>query len=318
MIIRYARFDDYPTIAEIHNLAEPPGAMHDTADSLRHLDESMDSKYNLRRYAAEVDGTIVGTGRCSNFPQWYHPQRFSMYIAVRPELQGQGIGKGIFNRIREEIAPYDPVVLRAFYREDTARTGRFLSDRGFVEDMRMWESWVDLGTFDSSPYEPVIARVLNSGIRFRSFADIQNDEGWLERLYEFIVHIQADMPSPEAYTPMSFEFFKNVEIGRPSLIPDGYLVAVDGDRYIGVTVLHKDDTDPSRLNTDDTGVHRDYRRQGIATALKVTSLKWARARGIKRVYTMNESTNQPMLALNTMLGFQRMPARVGVVLVLDQ
>ncbi len=314
MIIRLATDVDYPVIAAIHNAAEPPGAMHDTADGLRHLDARMDAHYKLRRYVIEDNGQIVGTARCSMIPQWYHPQRFSFYIAVRPEHQGRGYGKALYDRIRDDIAPSDPITLRAFYSSEHPRSERFLRDRGFIEDMRTWESWVELDPFDPSPYEPVIERVRNSGIRCRTFADIQQDPDWLQRLYDFIVHIQADMPSPEVYTPMTFEFFKNVEIGRPTIVPEAYFIAVDGDRYVGVNILHKDDTNLTRMNTDDTGVHREYRRRGIATALKVTGLTWAKEHGIKRVYTMNDSTNQPMLALNLKLGFQRMPARVGMLL----
>ncbi|MBD3298388.1 MAG: GNAT family N-acetyltransferase [candidate division Zixibacteria bacterium] len=314
MDIRLATDADYPGIAAVHNAAEPPGAMHDTADGLRHLDAGMKTDYRLRRYVVEDNDEIVATARCSLIPQWYNPQRFTFYIAVHPDRQGHGYGRALYNRIRDDIAPSDPIALRAFYGSELLRSERFLRDRGFIEDMRMWESWIDIDTFDPSPYEPLIESVRQSGIRFRTFADIQQDSGWLQRLYDFIVHIQADMPSPEAYTPMTFEFFKNIEIGRPTIVPEAYFIAVDGDRYVGVTILHKDDSDLTRMNTDDTGVHRAYRRRGIATALKVTGLTWAKEHGIKRVYTMNESTNQPMLALNLKLGFQQMPARVGMIL----
>ena len=53
-----------------------------------------------------------------------------------------------------------------------------------------------------------------------------------------------------------------------------------------------------------------YRRRGVAFALKVRSLEFAKAGGYARVITENESNNRGMLAINDELGFVKNPAWV--------
>jgi GNAT superfamily N-acetyltransferase len=51
-----------------------------------------------------------------------------------------------------------------------------------------------------------------------------------------------------------------------------------------------------------TGVFREYRGQGIAMALKVVALDWAKQQKVPYARTNNHSANQPMLAVNRKLG----------------
>jgi RimJ/RimL family protein N-acetyltransferase len=64
------------------------------------------------------------------------------------------------------------------------------------------------------------------------------------------------------------------------------------------------------LRTGMTGVRREWRRRGIALALKVRSLEFAKAQGFRRVVTENETNNRGMIAINDRLGFVKQPAYV--------
>jgi mycothiol synthase len=57
-----------------------------------------------------------------------------------------------------------------------------------------------------------------------------------------------------------------------------------------------------------TGVLSQYRRRGIAIALKVKTITYAREHGFRRIFT--NSSNPAMQALNTKLGFRSGPWRV--------
>lgn len=50
-------------------------------------------------------------------------------------------------------------------------------------------------------------------------------------------------------------------------------------------------------------MRRDWRRRGIAAALKRTTLTWAASRGLTEIYTWTQRGNQDMRALNTHLRF---------------
>ena len=49
---------------------------------------------------------------------------------------------------------------------------------------------------------------------------------------------------------------------------------------------------------------RDYRGRKIAQALKVLAARYARAHGMKKIRTDNDSLNAPMLAVNRKLGYR--------------
>jgi len=59
-----------------------------------------------------------------------------------------------------------------------------------------------------------------------------------------------------------------------------------------------------------TGMLREYRRRGVAMALKVLTIEYAQRCGFTQISTWVESTNTGMLAINERLGFTRRPGMV--------
>jgi RimJ/RimL family protein N-acetyltransferase len=51
-------------------------------------------------------------------------------------------------------------------------------------------------------------------------------------------------------------------------------------------------------------VHPDNRSKGLAKALKEQGIAWARAEGIKTIYTSVHPNNKRMLAINEKSGFK--------------
>ena len=85
--------------------------------------------------------------------------------------------------------------------------------------------------------------------------------------------------------------------------PDAMFLAMAGDEVIGCAGLLPDTDDPERAEQALTVVRRDWRRRGVAAALKRTSLAWAAAHGLREVYTWTQRGNNDMRALNEHLGF---------------
>jgi mycothiol synthase len=74
------------------------------------------------------------------------------------------------------------------------------------------------------------------------------------------------------------------------------------------------------LAQDDRAFHgltvtrRDWRRRGIATALKRAEIAAAKSEGFKRLLTESEERNEPMRRLNEKLGFVPAPEWSTVVM----
>lgn len=285
-----------------------PGA-DDTGDSLRNEDRLTAA---FERFVAMVDGEVAGHASWFQLPSRLHPQKFWMDGCVNPRFQRRGVATALLNRILEAIAPKSPILLRTATREDFPGGRPFLERQGFAEAKRTWESFLDLESFDFGPYSGLPEAVESTGIRLVRLNALQSEAGWEERLRELYNAIQADVPDIDPAAEVSAEQFKKSYLGSPDFTPEGHFIALDGDRWVGLSTLWRGSR-PERVDTGLTGTLSGYRRRSIALALKLRSLEWAKGQGVISVRTTNASTNAGMLAINDRLGFRRRPAWIHFI-----
>lgn len=304
--IRPFERDDYEAIADVWARAMPE--YPETAEEIRHRDDRRDLQCRFRRFVATLAGQVIGYAQYDQSPAMYHPQKFSVAVCVNPDHQRQGIGTALYDYLTMDLAAYDPITLRTFAREDDESSLSFVHQRGFGEVMRSWESRLDLASFDPSPYGDLPERIRDRGLEIRSFAHLASDPNRDRKLYELDLDLLKDVPFPDVQTEMSFEHFKRRFLENPNLLPEAYVVATDGDHYVGASSLWKSQASPDELYTGLTGVRRDCRRQGVALALKLHTIRYAQDHGYATIRTENASTNRPMLAINEQLGYVKQPA----------
>ena len=306
--IRDFRPEDYDALVTINNTTFPE--YPETVEEWRYEDEHFDrTKYVQRRIAASVleSGDLVGYADYAHTIWAFDPGRFQIWINVHPDWQRRGIGGDLYHRLLEELRERGATAVKTTVRESMAAEIAWVERRGFVEKSRHWESRLGLGGFDPARFPKRTSPP--AGIQIVSLKEeLAEDPDRLRAVYEFGNILGPDVPRTDPFTPASWEMWQTMVVGSPWSFPEAFFLAKDGDRYVGQSDLAKNESQPDILYTGFTGILREYRGRGIAQALKMHALAFAKARGYAEVRTWNSTINAPMLAINEKLGFKKQPA----------
>jgi RimJ/RimL family protein N-acetyltransferase len=121
-------------------------------------------------------------------------------------------------------------------------------------------------------------------------------------LYDLSNEVMRD--SPDEPFEASFEDFLRW-LERNTYFASGVRLAMDANEHlIGFSWLMFD-AETDLADNWGTGIRREFRRQGLAWALKLACIRWALERGAKRILTGNNEVNTGMRTINQRLGFKR-------------
>lgn len=283
----------------------------DTVEEWQLADKNRDAQLCHQRFLAEVDGQVVGLGSHGQNSWMYDPQKFRVNVMVLPEFRQRGLGSALYERVLQNLAQYNPILLRSRVREDFSAGMAFIAKQGYVEEERDWESRLYPAGFDHTPYAGKEEKVLAQGIEITTLAHLmQTDPEHARKLYDLDWDSSQDQPAPEPLTQPSFEVYCKDTFEDPNFVPEAFWVAVANGHYVGVSNLYKS-ANPKEWYVGYTGVASTHRRRGIALALKLRTVKFAQEKGNVTLKTWNNSLNQPMLAINNRLGFVRQPAWIS-------
>jgi GNAT superfamily N-acetyltransferase len=276
----------------------------DSVEDLREWDENQRrAGRRSSRWHASIDGEVVGFGTLGESP-WLNAAIRYADIEVHPDHQHRGIGRGLLERVEALAAERGVESLITSTEEYRDRAIRFLEAAGFVEIDRDWRSTLELSTFDPAQWSEAVDRVASTGVRIVSVAEVkETTPDWIDRLHELHMEVEGDMPIHIPIEPMPRGDFEALMLGR-KMLRHGYLVAIDGEGFVGLTQPNSVDGEDDVIAQEMTGVAARARGRGIATALKVASATWAQDAGYRSIRTYNAKSNAPMLAVNKKLGFE--------------
>jgi GNAT superfamily N-acetyltransferase len=306
------RDSDYEAWVAVRNAALPEYTS--TVEETKSGDARLDKRCVRLRWLGEAGGEVVGGCSSGQIAWAFHPDRYDTNVAVRPDRQGRGYGGALYDHVRRVLIGRGAEAILTNVREDFTRSLRFVRDRGFVETMREWESRLDVVGFDSARWDEVRQRPLPHGIVIKTLTELASDPERDRKVWDLENDTSRDVPSTEEHVDLPFETYRSMVLDNPNLLPDAFIIAVEEatGRYVGSSNLWRRPAD-SDLQTGLTAVRREYRRMGVALAMKLRAIDYARRVGAPVIRTENATTNRGMLAINEALGFVKQPAWISFV-----
>ena len=307
--VRPARASDLPAIALIGNATWPDFSV--TALEIEARDARRSSTHQLRRRVAVRDAQIVGWSLLESDPRGMHRGAVQIRGAVLPSARGMGVGRALSADVLQALVAGDARSAFVEVREHHQAARAFVEARGFAQAMRYAVSRLTLAGFDAAPYADRVQRTHSSGVRIVSARALRASHAdAITRINALRWAVAQDVPALDAPLRESDATLAAYLDHQPTALPDGWLIAREGDVEVGFTSMWRSLADPTVVHTGVTGVLPGWRRRGIALALKVQALEYARGIGARRIITDNEENN-PMYPLNLMLGFEPQPAWLG-------
>lgn len=309
MQIRPTSAADAPALAAIisSQSIEPT-----TADSLLREDALRPATDPYIRLGAYLD-----TGELMGFVFAWHaedmaPGEFFPRVRVAAAHQGKGVGRALWQAALAWLKEQGATSIISGVMEADARSQRIAQEAGFRITYHLFESALSLPDWDPAPWQAAVARSEASGIRFTTQAEWGTSPEAMRPLWEVSTRLELDIPSNEHRTPLPFETWYRLQVENPHFSAEGVHLALDGERIVGVSTIYQ--LDSGAMLNEFTGVDREYRGRGIALALKVKGIAWAKRAGAPYIRTANHSVNKPMLAVNQKLGYKPEPGRFQVKL----
>lgn len=288
---------------------EPPEPM----EEWKHDDQTRSKDYPYYREMVLRDGQVIAFVETYQNRFAYHPQKYECRIFVDPQHDAPDVRPAVLEFVLQRLADEDLIALQSGMLDDKPHAMRFFEEYGFEKVAEEKLSKLDVPAFDTSRYAGLLARLEDEGIVIMTLRQLQQrDPDWQRKLYDLDVTVNRDIPSTGEKHYPEFDEWLVSRLEAPHVDADGWFIALDGETYAGHSHGNINrDSQPVQFITGVTAVRREYRRRGLATALKVRAIGFAQEQGVQEIFTTNDSQN-PMYQLNLKLGFKPMPSWVRV------
>jgi len=280
---------------------------------LRHRREFNESRFIRRHYVAEhaETGQPLGYG---SIEQTVYLPRYRLILVIDPLWLRRGIGDLLLERLLDDLREVNAVTATFRVYESASEIQSFLKEHSFTETMHALDLRLTVAEANLSSVSDVVLQVKARGISISTLKEErERDPLYVEKLYELTSTLKRDDPARDSLLPASYyEREARLWLELPYVLADAYFIAKDGDKYIGVTDLNLLEAMPGGVSQGFTGVRREYRQQGIATALKARAIEYAQQHGFKTVRAFNHPAHSQLLALNKRLGFRHLCSYVSL------
>ena len=300
---------EFKELARIDNLVNH--------DSISHPDEDK-NEWNLRdksiirdRLLLYKNGITVGV---LYYSQGRDENRKTTFFTLNldPDYNGNGYRKLLYNKMLEKVKIFNCNKLHTsiYDHSNYDKIKELIINENFKLVQTNREYCCDIKNIDINKYNPLIEKLESDGIQFfdskKQMLDFPNH---FKKLEELEWEIEQDIPIPDGikHTRLPYQHWKKLclDFYKNSYGVD--MVAVYKNKYVGSTdifVFNK--SEPQKGWTGGLGVLKEFRRKGLATALKIKAIEVLLSKGVTQLRTDNEKNN-PMYKINVALGFRPVP-----------
>jgi mycothiol synthase len=243
-----------------------------------------------RFYVAELDGKVVGSGLISLSDL---RDRFSVKVRVLPHARRRGVGTAL---LRQLVTHATGDKIGTHLEEEDSRP--FAERFGFRETDRQFEQVKRLGEEPAPPPTP-------DGVEVMTVAE---RPGLVRDAYPLACEGYHDM-ALEKPAQVSLDMWLR---DHEEVLSAGSFVALADGEIVGYSSLVGHDN-PGVAADGLTVVRRDWRRRGLARALKRMELAWAAQNGYREVVTWTQRGNEGMRRLNEELGYEYRDVSITMV-----
>ena len=289
---------DWPTVSAIAATRAGDDTRRYELWSNRHqkFDES---RYFRRHYVVENDQhQIIAYG---GVEQTIYLPRYRLVLLSDPQWLKQGIGDLLLDRLTEDLIAAKAITVSARQYASEVELVDLLKRNGFEEVSRVLDLRLNVLTAD--PCEKPV-----EGISITTFAEERTrDTRCVEKLYELTTLLSQDDPARISVAPPAYNAREALMwLEMPYVLPDAYFIAKHGDEYVGVSDVSLFEAMPGGVTQGFTGVKREYRRRGVATALMTCGVLYAQSHGYQIIQSLIKPAQSAICALHEKLGFELM------------
>lgn len=212
-------------------------------------------------------------------------------VRVLEPFRRCGFGTILLEHVARHAKGFGARELYAVARSEATDLVGFYTARGLSEVGRMQD--VEL-----SPADCDVVVDVPPGIEIVPLGDREELEAGM---YAVAQEAEPDVPAARPAAAGSFHYWRRRSLG-PLALRELSFVALERDEVVGYAILGQ--SSAGDATSWMTGVRRDSRGRGIATALKRAQIAGAQEAGIDTLRTQNDLANAAMRRVNEKLGFR--------------
>jgi GNAT superfamily N-acetyltransferase len=253
------------------------------------------------RILAEASGNPIGFARYAR----HTPGAYRLDLITPRAGRTLAVEAALCRGVAQHLQTLPARKLLIFIQEDEPLRQEALERTGFELRGRSYGTNLDISRFDASHHsnlQTLEERLASQGVTVHTYAELAPDDKHTQKLYALFQETEADFPEVGSIQEWpSFEEYLE-RFKRETFLPEGFFIATANGEYVGRSELWTTD-DSAVWSQEATVVKPAYRRQGIALALKLRGIQYAKARSIPTLNTGMAAHNTPIVTLNEKLGF---------------